>query len=133
MAGTIHDLDGRSIKSPGHPLTKRIRISRGWPAHRVTAVNWSSDPTRFTLFGHVNCMDTDKILEIARRYTYPDVREDQTFEFDEEDLIAFAQSVLEEEQEQTAIKVPISVFVKLVKDLNAVKDLLMAMKAAEEE
>ena len=78
-------------------------------------------------------MDTDKILELARRYTYPDVREDQTFEFDEEDLIAFAQSVLEAEREQTAIKVPISVFVKLVKDLNAVKDLLMAMKAAEEE
>ena len=78
-------------------------------------------------------MTNDKILEIARRYTYPDVREDQTFEFDEEELIAFAQSLLEEEREQTAIKVPISVFVKLVKDVNTVKDLIVAIKAAEGE
>ena len=46
-------------------------------------------------------MDTDKILEIARRYTYPDVREDQTFEFDEEDLIAFAHALLEAEWESS--------------------------------
>ena len=77
-------------------------------------------------------MNTDKILEIARRYTYPDVREDQTFEFDEEDLIAFAQSVIEESRDTTTIKVPTVVWDKL-KDVNTVRDLLMALKAAEEE
>ena len=50
-------------------------------------------------------MQPDKILEIARRYTYPDVREDQTFEFCEEELIAFARAVLEEERERIRARV----------------------------
>ena len=77
-------------------------------------------------------MDNDKILELARRHGDHSVA-DVDWSFYEPDLIAFAQSVIEEEREQTGIKVPISVFVKLVKDVNTVKDLLMAMKAAEEE
>lgn len=76
-------------------------------------------------------MTNDKILEIARRHGVQS-RYIDCIAFTEKEIIAFAQSLLEEEQEQTAIKVPIAVFVKLVKDVNTVKDLLMAMKAAEE-
>ena len=62
-------------------------------------------------------MTTDKILEIARRYTVPEVREEQLFYMDgspsreftsmtywkfcEEELIAFAQSILEAERESS--------------------------------
>ena len=53
--------------------------------------------------------------------------------FTAEDLIAFARAILEAEQKPTTIRVPMPVFVKLVKDVNSVKDLLIAMKAAEEE
>lgn len=66
-------------------------------------------------------MDTDKILEIARRYTVPEVREEQLFYMDgspareftsmtywkfcEEELIAFARAVLEEERERIRARV----------------------------
>jgi hypothetical protein len=74
-------------------------------------------------------MTPEKILEIARRFD-PD---EPDFVMTEDTLIAFAQSVIEAVQEETTIKVPASVFVKIVKDVNTVKDLLIAMKAAEEE
>ena len=50
-----------------------------------------------------------------------------------EDLIAFAQSVIEAEQKVTPIKVPPEVYNQIVKDVCTVKDLLIAMKAAEGE
>lgn len=72
-------------------------------------------------------MDKEKILEIAHETVRLTWINDSP-----EDLIAFAQSVIEAVQEETTIKVPASVFVKIVKDVNTVKDLLIAMKAAEE-
>ena len=53
--------------------------------------------------------------------------------FTGEGLIAFARAIIEVEQERTTIRVPTPVFVKLVKDVCTVKDLLIAMKAAEKE
>jgi len=73
-------------------------------------------------------MTPDKILEIARRFDpyEPD------FVMTEDTLIAFAQAIIEAEQDAHGITVPIAVWDKL-KDVNTVKDLLIAMKAAEEE
>jgi hypothetical protein len=76
-------------------------------------------------------MTSEKILEIARRYGDHDLS-DVDWYFYSPDLISFAQSVIEAVQEETTIKVPASVFVKIVKDVNTVKDLLIALKAAEE-
>ena len=72
-------------------------------------------------------MTPDKILEIAHETVRLTWINDSP-----EDLIAFAQSVIEAVQEETTIKVPTVVWDKL-KDVNTVKDLLIAMKAAEEE
>jgi len=73
-------------------------------------------------------MTPEKILELAHETVRLTWINDSP-----EDLIAFAQSVIEAVQEETTIKVPASVFVKIVKDVNTVKDLLIAMKAAGEE
>ena len=74
-------------------------------------------------------MNDEKIIEIARRFD-PD---EPDFVMTEDTLIAFAQSVIEAEQKATPIEVPPEVYNKLVEDVNTVKDLLIAMKAAEEE
>ncbi len=50
MAGTIHHLSGQIDQIARPPIMTRIRISRLCTQHRVTAVNWSPDPTRVTLF-----------------------------------------------------------------------------------
>ena len=73
-------------------------------------------------------MTPDKILEIARRFDpyEPD------FVMTEDSLIAFARAIIEAERDMTTIKVPTVVWDKL-KGVNTVKDLLIAMKAAEEE
>ena len=77
-------------------------------------------------------MNNDKILEIARRYgDY--YLSDVDWYFYRPDLISFAQSVIEAEQKATPIEVPPEVYNKLVEDVNTVKDLLIAMKAAEKE
>ena len=73
-------------------------------------------------------MTPDKILEIAHETVRLTWINDSP-----EDLIAFAQSVIEAEQKATPIEVPPEVYNKLVKDVCTVKDLLIAMKAAEEE
>lgn len=92
-------------------------------------------------------MDNDKILEIARCYGTENrkwvpvledgkevgiVRRMAVWEFAEENLIAFAQSVIEESRDTTTIKVPTVVWDKL-KDVNTVTDLIKALKVAEEE
>ena len=80
-------------------------------------------------------MTNDKILEIARRYTSPTEFGGGTVShwgFWEEDLIAFAQSIIEAQRDTTTIKVPTVVWDKL-KDVNTVTDLIKALKAAEEE
>ena len=51
--------------------------------------------------------------------------------FTGEGLIAFARAIIEAERDAHGITVPIAVWDKL-KDVNTVKDLLIAMKAAEE-
>lgn len=73
-------------------------------------------------------MTQEKILEIARRFD-PD---EPDFVMTEDSLIAFAQAIIKEERDAHGITVPIAVWDKL-KDVNTVKDLLIAMKAAEEE
>ena len=91
-------------------------------------------------------MSPEKILEIARRYTYPGTRSAILFgedgqptgetvtttcwAFHEEELLAFAQSVIEAERDLTTIKVPTVIWDKL-KDVNTVTDLINALKAAE--
>ena len=83
-------------------------------------------------------MTPEQIIEIAHRYSdkaYPapdDSSRVTYWEFLEKDLIAFAQSVIEAGQDATTITVPIAVWDKL-KDVNTLKDLLIAMKAAEGE
>jgi hypothetical protein len=76
----------------------------------------------------VRQMTPEKILELAHETVRLTWINDSP-----EDLIAFAQSVLEAEQKVTPIKVPPEVYNQLVKDVCTVKDLLIAMKAAEEE
>ena len=76
-------------------------------------------------------MEPDKTLEIARRYMTSDTTDN--FACTKEHLIAFVEAITEAEQKPTTIRVPMPVFVKLVKDVCTVKDLLIAMKAAEEE
>ena len=73
-------------------------------------------------------MQPDKILEIAHETVRLTWINDSP-----EDLIAFAQSVIEAEQKVTPIKVPPEVYNQIVKDVCTVKDLLIAMKAAEGE
>ena len=73
-------------------------------------------------------MNDEKILEIARRFD-PD---EPDFVMTEDTLIAFAQAIIEAERNAHGITVSIAVWDKL-KDVNTVKDLLIAMKAAEEE
>ena len=74
-------------------------------------------------------MNNDKILEIARRhadaYKY-------SWEFTTEDIIAFAQAIIEAERDAHGITVPIAVWDKL-KDVNTVTDLIKALKSTEEE
>lgn len=74
-------------------------------------------------------MNNDKILELAA-FNESDLFSERRWVFDEEDLIAFAKSVIEEERDLTTIKVPTVVFDKL-KDVNTVTDLINALKAAE--
>ena len=82
-------------------------------------------------------MTPEQIIEIAHRYSdkaYPapdDSSRVTYWEFLEKDLIDFAQSVIEAERDAHGITVPIAVWDKL-KGVNTVKDLLIAMKAAEE-
>lgn len=76
-------------------------------------------------------MNNDKILELAA-YNESDLYSERRWSFDEEELIAFAQAVIEESRDTTTIKVPTVVWDKL-KDVNTVRDLLMALKAAEEK
>ena len=73
-------------------------------------------------------MTPEKIIELAHETVRLTWINDSP-----EDLIAFAQSVIEAEQKATPIEVPPEVYNKLVEDVNTVKDLLIAMKAAEEE
>lgn len=97
-------------------------------------------------------MNKEKILEIARRYTVPKEESSLLVEFNsddvptptgetlnlmmwnfcEEELIAFAQSVVEADRDITTIKVPTVVWDKL-KDVNTVTDLINALKAAESQ
>ena len=93
-------------------------------------------------------MTPDKILEIARRYTAPEVREQQVcyddgspsrtlysmtyWEFCEEELLSFAQAIIEAERDAHGITVPIAVWDKL-KDVNTVSDLIRALMEAEKE
>lgn len=96
-------------------------------------------------------MTNEKILEIARRYTVPQEGSSLLVEFDEhdvptptgetismetwyfceEELLAFAQSVIEADRDITTIKVPTVVWDKL-KDVNTVTALINALKAAGE-
>ena len=81
-------------------------------------------------------MTNEKILEIARRYTSPiegelDGGTVTYWEFWEEELLAFAQAIIEAQRDTTTIKVPTVVWDKL-KDVNTVTDLIKALKAAEE-
>ena len=73
-------------------------------------------------------MNDEKIIELAHETVRLTWINDSP-----EDLIAFAQLVIEAEQKATPIEVPPEVYNKLVKDVNSVKDLLIAMKAAEKE
>lgn len=95
-------------------------------------------------------MTDEKILEIARRFTVPkeegltlvvfdkhggttptgETLSMMMWSFCEEKLLAFAQSVIEEERDLTTIKVPTVIWDKL-KDVNTVTDLIKALKAAE--
>ena len=84
-------------------------------------------------------MTSEKILEIAHRYSdkaYPAPDDDSSrvtyWKFLDQDLIAFAQSVIEAERNAHGITVPIAVWDKL-KDVNTVSDLIKALHAAEEE
>jgi hypothetical protein len=73
-------------------------------------------------------MTEEKILEIADKYDTGDIYGPAaTWNFITEDLIAFAEAVIETEREQTAIKVPTVVWDKL-KDVNTVTDLIKALK-----
>jgi hypothetical protein len=74
-------------------------------------------------------MDTNKILELAAE-NESDLYSERVWAFDEGALIAFAQAIIEAERETHGITVPLAVWDKL-KDANTVKDLLVAMKAAE--
>jgi hypothetical protein len=77
-------------------------------------------------------MTEEKILWIADKYHTGDIYGPAaTWNFVTEDLIAFAEAVIETEREQTAIKVPTVVWDKL-KDVNTVTDLIKALKVAEE-
>jgi len=81
-------------------------------------------------------MDNDKILELARRHTSPiegelDGGTVTYWEFWEEELLAFAQAIIEAERDAHGITVPIAVWDKL-KDVNTVRDLIKALHAAEE-
>lgn len=91
-------------------------------------------------------MNKKQILEIANRYTLPEAESRILFgadgnatggtvtmtywNFCEEELIAFAQSLIEADRDLTTIKVPTVIFDKL-KDVNTVTDLINALKAAE--
>ena len=72
-------------------------------------------------------MTPEKILELAHETVRLTWINDSP-----EDLIAFAQLVIESEQKATPIEVPPEVYNKLVEDVNTVMDLIKAMKAAEE-
>ena len=77
-------------------------------------------------------MTPEKILELAAE-NQTDTFSERVWAFDEEALLVFARAIVDAGQDATTIKIPASVFVKIVKDVNTVKDLLIAMKAAEEE
>lgn len=97
-------------------------------------------------------MTPEKILEIARRYTAPkeeglalvvfdkhggttptgETLSMMMWSFREEELVAFANDVIEADRDITTIKVPTVVWDKL-KDVNTVTDLINALKAAEKE
>ena len=77
-------------------------------------------------------MKPEKILELAAQ-NESDTFSERVWAFDEEALLSFARAIVDAGQDATTIKVPASVFVKIVKDVNTVKDLLIAMKSAEEK
>lgn len=77
-------------------------------------------------------MTPEQILELAHRWgvLYGDVHVGY-WRFTEEELLAFAQAVIEEERNTHGITVPLAVWDKL-KDVNTVRDLIKALKSAEE-